>query len=140
MGSCPTRGGRARLRFATSAVPVFSADVGTVTATVSVASPCLELTGDSAIDFGTGAFSPVVVASVGAERYRSERPLCVNCSGASEEIFAHGTDATGDAIPPAVWGLQPVAHPCTAGTNKYAAGTEDADTQPRARVSRTRRS
>ena len=111
--------------FGVSAAPVFSADDATVTATVSVASPCLELSGDSAIAFGTGAFSRA--ASPPSELSKPVGTSSLhNCSGALEDVFARGTDATGDAIPPAVWGLMPVAHPCTAGTNKYAARTEDA--------------
>jgi hypothetical protein len=111
--------------FAASAVPVFSADTGTVTATVTAAAPCLTISGASSVDFGTGAFSDAQSQPTQLTKPVGTATLN-NCSGAGEQIFARATNATGDAVPPAVWSLTTAAHPCSGGADKFAASTRDA--------------
>jgi hypothetical protein len=85
---------------AASAAPAFGDPDGTVSASVSVAAPCIEVT-PAQLDFGTLGLSPNATSNVGASR-----PLTVtNCGTASENVFARGTNATSTAG--TTWTLEP---------------------------------
>jgi hypothetical protein len=75
-----------------SATPAFGDSEGTVSASVSVAAPCLLVT-PAQLDFGTLGFSPNATSPVGASR-----PLALaNCGTARENVFASGSNATSTA-------------------------------------------
>jgi hypothetical protein len=88
----------------------FAADNGSVSANVTVATPCIIVT-PSTIDFGTQGFS---TASSTASSTRSVG--YTNCSSASERVFGKGTDATGTG---ATWNLV-TFNGCSDGANKYS--------------------
>lgn len=105
--------------FVASAVPVFSADSGTVAASVTAATPCITVT-PASVTFGTAGFSnsstATVVDSSGTMSF-------TNCGSAKQRIYGRGTNATGSG---ATWTLMTAgspANPCTVGPNSYQQAT-----------------
>jgi hypothetical protein len=103
--------------FALSATPGFSSE-GSVNATVTASAPCLIIQ-NASIDFGTAEFSTStaevrLAKPQGASTIRS-------CSSSTQNLFARGTNATGNGALPATWTLGAPAV-CSA-TNRYVAGT-----------------
>jgi hypothetical protein len=96
--------------FAMSSLPAFSADAGTVTATVTVAGPCITVP-TTTIDFRSLRFSSPTANVTGAETLGY-----TSCSAAAEKVFARGTDATGTS---ATWTLTTYSSPCADAVNKY---------------------
>lgn len=101
--------------FAASAVPAFTADNGSVAATVTVATPCITIDGLTSIDFGVKSFS-----TPGAPEAFSVVDSYTNCSSAGENVSARGTNATSGGSPPVTWTLTPNNNPCDAGANQFA--------------------
>jgi hypothetical protein len=104
--------------FFASVLPASSADSGTVQAKVTVASPCLTITGAitsmGSLDFGTLPFSTTSGNSgkgVGAGRVE-------NCAATAENFSVRGTNAVGTD---ATWTLVDPRpnNVCSAGINKY---------------------
>lgn len=74
---------------AASAAPAFGDSEGTVSAQVTVAAPCIQVS-PGQLDFGTLGFSQSATSPQAATR-----PLDLsNCGGSSQNIFARGTNAT----------------------------------------------
>jgi hypothetical protein len=96
--------------FAMSSLPAFSADAGTVNATVTVAGPCLTVP-TTTIDFKSLRFSSPTSNVTGAETVGY-----TSCSAAAQKVFARGTDATGTS---ATWTLTSYSTPCADAVNKY---------------------
>jgi hypothetical protein len=96
--------------FAMSSLPAFSADAGTVTATVTVAGPCITVP-TTTIDFKSLGFSGATTPVAGVETLGY-----TSCSAAAQKVFARGTDATGTS---ATWTLAAFAYPCLGGVNKF---------------------
>ena len=83
---------------AITAGPVFSADSGTVNATVTVTSPCLTVP-ETVIDYGNKGFASVTTGdstAVGAEF------LIESCSADSQSVSVSGAEMKGST---AVWNL-----------------------------------
>jgi hypothetical protein len=99
--------------FVATSMPAAAASSGTLNATVSVASPCIQLDQNS-IDFGSLGFS-----SQNAPTNGTKTAALTNCGGQSEDILARGTDATDGTN--ALWTLiQGGPNPCDlAGVNKF---------------------
>jgi hypothetical protein len=98
--------------FAMSSLPAFSADAGTVNATVTVAGgPCITVP-TTTIDFKSLGFSSPTANVTAADTLGY-----TSCSAAAQKVFARATDATGTA---ATWTLTTYKYPCTDGVNKYA--------------------
>jgi hypothetical protein len=105
--------------FVASAVPVFSADSGSVAATVTAATPCITVT-PASIGFGTAGFSSSAAATVVDA---SGTMSFTNCSSARQRVFGRGSDATGGG---ATWDLMTAAsptNPCTVGPNVFQQAT-----------------
>jgi len=100
------------------AAPVHAATDGTVGVTITVAAPCILVSGS--FDFGTNPFSqpgaPTVVGVTGA--------TATNCSGAAETYVAHGANAVATTDPGVAWSLG--SDPCTT-TNQYRLDLTDAN-------------
>jgi hypothetical protein len=96
---------------AANAAPTFTADNGTVEASVTVATPCLVVT-PGQIDFGTLPFSTTQISfGVAPISY-------TNCSESPERVYGRGTDASGGGS--ATWSLSTV--PCNGTLNNYTQG------------------
>ena len=96
---------------------------GTVAATVTPASPCITIDGTTA-DFGTPVYntSPSGPDTWTLGTTNSTSPVnqtnIHNCSAAAENIYAHGSNASGTAV--TSWTLSDSARSvCTLGTNTY---------------------
>jgi len=99
---------------ALSALPAFSADSGTVDASVEVAAACIQLS-DTSVSFGT--------LPLGADNVQGNPKITVtNCSPSSEQLLARGTDAQGTNN--ALWTLNDSGDECTGqpqlGPNEYS--------------------
>lgn len=111
----------AAFAFGASAVPVFSADNGTVNAQVSVTAPaaaCLTVPSET-IDFGTWSFTPA-----GHTTFVTASPITLgNCSTGAQTLLGRGTDANGSS---ATWALTTSEMcPATPDLNKYNLGIEN---------------
>ena len=104
--------------FVASALPAFSADGGTVTATVTPAVACLTLD-TSSVDFGSQPFStPSQMSKADYPGVNTPYPRLTNCGGSEATLLARGTNATGAGG--AAWTLTPVeGNPCAEGVDKY---------------------
>lgn len=93
----------------------FGGDSGTVSAQVTVAAPCIVLGADStSVDFGTKSFNTPTSNIFG----QSPTLIASNCSGTTENILAHGTDATNGAGD--TWTLyDDFSNPCPIGLDRY---------------------
>ncbi len=102
-------------------VPVFAATSGTISATVTVAAPCITV--GPSISYGTLLFAPAGTTpspTSGSSSY-------TNCSSAAEQVGATGSDATSTtAGSTAVWTLQDM-QPCitTTALNAYRVEAKD---------------
>jgi hypothetical protein len=101
----------AALIFGTAA-PTFAAETGTVDATVTVATPCINVLTPT-LDFGTLPFSSGNVLGSAQQAFRYE-----NCGEAAEHIWAAGTDAVGTSATWTLSGLPPAA--CNGTLNVYS--------------------
>jgi hypothetical protein len=104
-------------------------DHGTVDATVTMAQSavCVELSA-TAIDFGTRQFGDVGIAA-------SPGIGITNCGGVSEDLFAHGSNATGAG--PTSWTLDDTGT-CAGGTlaaDHFGVAIERQDTNAQVRLS-----
>lgn len=99
---------------ASAAVPARAQEVIAVDATVSMVAPCLFLSTWS-LDYGPQTFSPD-----GGPPVRAAQPISfTNCSGATERVFARGTNAT-ELGGPATWSLVVPGAGCPElGTNRF---------------------
>ena len=106
--------------FALSAIPALGNPGGSIAATVTVSAPCITL-GTNAIDFGTHNFS---TNSVDSFTNKFVNPTYTDCSPSSENVFVHGSDATGGGG--AAWTLRDGGiNTCPFGTNVYTSEIED---------------
>jgi hypothetical protein len=96
---------------AVSAPPALGDSVGTVSAQVTVAAPCIQVT-PAQVDFGTLGFSQDNLNTVGASRPVS----AANC-GASSRLLGRGSNAT--SASGAVWALQPDGETICPTPNNY---------------------
>jgi hypothetical protein len=106
---------------AAGAVPAFTADSGSVVATVNVGAPpapCLTLS-TSAVDFGTLPFSDPAAASTPTER-ASPSVHVASCSTAPEVVWLGANDAT--TASGGTWGIPGglnSENTCSLGPNLY---------------------
>jgi len=106
---------------ALSALPAFSADNGTVNASVVAgAAPCITISSPpngSPVNFGTLPFS---TGNTPARTSGTPDITATNCGTSSETFLAKGTNATGSGPTPATWSLEslPLAN-CSATLNTY---------------------
>jgi hypothetical protein len=100
-----------------SAEPALGNESASVTARVTVASPCITVSlenGASSVDFGTLGFSTDQILGAGIDDSAS----LANCSSQSENISVRGTDAT-SSTSSATWVLKDTFN-CSAGEiNRY---------------------
>ena len=99
--------------FVLSALPASAADNGTVTARVTVASPCI-LLGTTAIDFGVATFSQPGQSPVQVD---NQVATIESCNPAPQVLFARGTNASAADGSGASWNLLNAA-PCP-GPNSF---------------------
>ncbi len=95
---------------AASATPAFGDEIGTVSAQVTVAAPCVQVS-PAQLDFGTLGFSSTA-ADVGASR-----PITATNCGASASLLGHGTNAT--ATGGATWLIQASGTDVCSSPNRY---------------------
>jgi hypothetical protein len=102
---------------ALSSLPTFAGDTGTISASVTAATPCITI-GTTTLDFGTLAFSSS--SAPGGFKYLTNASSYTNCAGAQEAIFIRGTDAT-SSVSTAKWLLlgPSAGSICDAGADKY---------------------
>lgn len=93
-----------------SAAPAFGDDEGTVSAQVTVAAPCIQVS-PAQLDFGTLGFSS------NAADVAASRPLTATNCGASASLLGHGTNATLTAG--ASWLLQASGTNVCASPDRY---------------------
>lgn len=105
--------------FVASAVPVFSADSGTVAATVTAATPCITVT-PASVSFGTAGFSNSSTATVADS---TGSMSFTNCGSAKERVFGRGTNATGGGTTWTLMTASSPTNPCTVGINTYQQST-----------------
>jgi hypothetical protein len=84
-----------------STLPAFSADNGSVEAKITVASACITVEPAAGIQFPSLPFSTSSSPQVGVA---TPDTTVTNCSGASEQVFVRGTNAT-SATSSASWAL-----------------------------------
>ena len=85
---------------AASASPAFGDDVGTVSAQVTAAAPCIQVT-PAQLDFGSLSFSQSSASAVAGTR----SVTLTSCGGGSQNVFARGTNATSSTG--TTWVLEP---------------------------------
>jgi hypothetical protein len=103
-----------------SATPAFGDPEGTVSAQVTVAAPCIQVT-PAQLDFGTLGFSPNAASPLGASRGLT----VTNCGSGSENVLARGTNATSTGG--TTWTLEPNQGDLCSTTNRF---TQRIDTGP----------
>jgi hypothetical protein len=95
--------------FGASAVPAFSGDTAVVTAKISAAAPCVQVT-PSAVDFGSANFSTDSAASYS----KTQQVDVTNCGSSAQQLFGRANDANG---PRSTWNLVTTA--TCPGSNTY---------------------
>jgi type 1 fimbria pilin len=94
---------------AVGAAPAFGDDEGTVSAQVTVAAPCIQIT-PTQVDFGSLGFS-----SSSANPVSASRPLSATNCGATADLLVHGSNAV--SATGATWALQPDGQVCPTPNN-----------------------
>lgn len=95
---------------AVGAQPAFGDDVGTVSAQVSVAAPCLQVT-PGQLDFGTLGFS-----QSNANLTAGTRPVTATNCGSAAHLLGHGSNATSNGT---TWTLDPTGDTICPDLNRY---------------------
>jgi hypothetical protein len=96
---------------ALGAQPAFGDDVGTVSAQVSVAAPCLQVT-PGQLDFGTLGFSQSNANLTGGTQ-----PVTATNCGSAAHLLGHGSNATSTAG--TTWTLDPTGDTICPDLNRY---------------------
>ena len=97
--------------FVLSALPAFGSDTGTISATVTAATPCITIDTTS-VDFGTLGFS---TSSFFSAKVLSHASAYRNCGATQEAILARGTDAQ-SGTSAATWSLTQPSWICNIAT------------------------